>query len=160
MSLKEVDLRDALDPLAGDPVADAARVLAALPQPGIPPVAWWLLGVGVAAGLVLGMSVSDDPIEPQGKFVENIDPTDDPDRGKTRQPDPPNPESEEMGKILFFGLGMVSVTEPGQATVPLDMEYLLELGTRFETGEHSLAGTLLDEDIQVRMGKRTIAMAG
>jgi hypothetical protein len=57
------DLRDALRPLAGDPVADAARVLAALPStgppagppagPATPPhpwLPWTLLGLGLALG--------------------------------------------------------------------------------------------------------------
>src|SRR5580765_4345302 len=57
------DLRDALRPLAGDPVADAARVLAALPPGGpLPPqypwrypwrhpwLPWTLLGLGLALG--------------------------------------------------------------------------------------------------------------
>ena len=77
MNRQDQELRAALAPLAGDPVEDAARVLAALPNPGIPPVAWWLLGAGLAAGLLAGFWMggeSPTSPDPARQVVQPQDP--------------------------------------------------------------------------------------
>lgn len=151
MNLKEIDLRDALDPLAGDPVDDAARVLKGLPQPGVPPVAWWLLGVGLAAGLLFGLWMADDSIAkkpaPVGEETEDE---------KNRKEKDILPFGE-MENIHFYGLGKVWVHEPGKANVELDGTYEeIEYGTSFDTsGSSSQAGLLLAEEIQLRLDKGT-----
>lgn len=105
------DLGDALRPLAGDPVADAMRVLAALPPGALPPgspegtpppdraprrtdrgrptprwLPWTLLALGLAAGIGIGLALGHDPAQraPDAPRPEQ--------RSDERQPDVPPPD--------------------------------------------------------------------
>lgn len=153
MSLKEIDLRDALEALAGDPVDDASRVLKGLPQPGVPPVAWWLLGVGLAAGLLFGLWMANDSIATRPAPVD-ADPKNEEEKIRKEKDLIP---FKEMANIYFYGLGKVWVHEPGKANVELIGAYdEIEHGTSFDTrGSSSLAGLLLAEEIQLRIDKGT-----
>jgi hypothetical protein len=81
-----------------------------------------------------------------------------------KQPKPPEtPEPTEpteplpaMDFIQFYGLGKVMVTEPGKPATELAGGWRVELGSQFATGT-SLAGLLLEGDIQLRLGKATRA---
>ncbi len=93
MKLRDDDLRRALAPLAGDPAADAARVLTALldepppqrPRSTRPPWPWLLLTLAAAAaGLLLGMLLRGEPAQQQ-------QPAEPP---QQQQPPPPPPPPE------------------------------------------------------------------
>ena len=166
------DLRDALQPLAGDPIADAMRVLAALPPAGpLPPdpapprapLPWWLLLAGVALGAVLGLAAARwfgeaPPLPPQP--VQPPDPTvvpPKPDAPSTlREKEQP---SEYADQLQIMAFGELSIDEPGvgrQLLAPGG--YMAAVGTLFDTGP-SMAGIYAyANDVRVRLDRATLAM--
>jgi FecR protein len=159
MNIDGMDLRDALDPLAGDPVRDAAMVLAGMPKPGLPPITWWLLAAGVLVGLGAGpwlfggdASRTDLPV-----VVQDKDKPDKPDERKEdekRKIDIQPIEKED--RIWFYGTDSVTVIHPDKTRHTLKGDHALAMGCSFETGS-SLAGMLLEYDVQLRLGSNTIA---
>ncbi|MCB9889501.1 MAG: FecR domain-containing protein [Planctomycetes bacterium] len=141
------DLRDALAPLAGDPVADAGRVLAALPelQPAAVRPARPMRLVAAAAGvaLVVGAGVGwwlGRALPPAAPTAGWPSPTKETPGGR----DPRNYGFE------FFGFGTVQVLEPGTPPQELQNRWGLAYGSVLRTGK-SHAGLLLRDDVQVRL---------
>ncbi len=137
------DLRDALAPLAGDPTADAARVLQALPPPGLPPIGWWLGGSGLVLGLLLGIAVgrstADAPPQPA---PQPTTPVQAPDAPQPHDPKPPQPWPMPRDDAFYLmAFGELAVEEPGRG--PGDLKpgaYDLPMGTLVRTTDLSRAG--------------------
>lgn len=162
------DLRDALEPFGSDPVADARRVLAALPDgapvgggpapKGLPLLAWWLLAgaltIGLAAGYLLGRAtetpVPASPGHPKENPAEN--PTENP------KDKPKDPREDMQGSLMLMAFGEVTVNEPKQSREVLaPNQYYVAIGTIFETAE-SMAGIyIFANDARVRLAQETVA---
>lgn len=144
------DLRDALQPLAGDPVADAARVLRALPpldggpqsprpRPGKPwpPTTWWLTTGGLLVGLLIGAFAgrwfggsTPAPIQAPPQNSESGRPTTPP----PPEPDPPKEEPKREIKppllperpsgdpdyMVLMAFGEMTIDEPGEGVQKLE----------------------------------------
>lgn len=150
------DLRDALAPLAGDPTADAARVLQALPPPGLPPIGWWLGGSGLVLGLLLGIAV--------GRSTANAPtpaplPVNQPVTGEPPK-DPPQPWPMPRDDAFYvMAFGELAVEEPGRG--PGDLKagaYDLPMGTLIRTTDLSRAGVYTAvNDSRMRLDCNTTA---
>lgn len=179
------DLRDALQPLAGDPVADAMAVLAKLPplppaspDGPVPPLAprsrerrprapagegaprpfwWWLVGAA-ALGLACGIALTI--VLGGGAAPTPSGPA------KEDVPTPvapdvkkPQPMPDEQLDLMLMAFGDLSVDEPGKGRQALKAgPYTVLPGTLFETGE-SLAGIYIyQNDLRVRLDRATAAI--
>lgn len=175
------DLRDALQPLAGDPIADAMRVLAALPPAGpLPPdpapprapLPWWLLLAGVALGAVLGLAGANwfggappaTSPPPQPAQPPQPAPPPDPAVAKPKPDAPPKSRenerpSEYADQLQIMAFGELSIDEPGvgrQVLAPGG--YMAAVGTLFDTGP-SMAGIYAyANDVRVRLDRATLAL--
>jgi hypothetical protein len=152
----ERELRDALLPLAGDPVADAARVLAALPplpgpgKPGAPPIAWWLLAAGIVVGALLGAFVGRATAP--AKEAEKLETPDKPKDDKP-QPAPPTMLSSDMMMLTAFD--DLAVDEPGQGFQNLRAGvWELWFGSSIVT-RGGQAGFLIRGDLRGRIDRNT-----
>lgn len=176
------DLRDALRPLAGDPVADAARVLAALPPAGpVPPqhpwLPWTLLGLGLALGAgayaVLSrlgapatISATEDPKPAQApKPAEAAPPgpvTQGPvTKNNDRSPSPgvaSGMERENASMLLVMAFGELDVDEPVEGKQHLAPgDYRVRVDSSFATKD-ALAGIYAyANDAALRLDRQTIA---
>jgi hypothetical protein len=165
------DLRDALRPLAGDPVADAARVLAALP-PQHPWLPWTLLGLGLALGAgsyaVLSrlgapaaISASEDP-----KPSDAPKPKDGPKEAAPAEPvarsNDRSPgmgmEREDPSMLLVMAFGELDLDEPGEGKQHLAAgEHRVRVDSSFATKD-ALAGIYaFANDAALRLDRQTIA---
>ena len=175
------DLRDALQPLAGDPIADAMRVLAALPPAGpLPPdpapprapMPWWLLLAGVVFGVVLGLAgaswfagapVATSPPPPPAQPEQPVQRSDpamaQPKPDAPRKPRENERPSEWADQLQIMAFGEVSIDEPGvgrQLLAPGG--YMAAVGTLFDTGP-SMAGVYTyANDVRVRLDRATLAL--
>ena len=179
------DLRDALQPLAGDPVADAMAVLAKLPPlppaspdgpvppqvprlrerrpraptgEGAPRPFWWWLVSAAALGLACGIALTI-------ALGGNAAPTP---SGPAKEDVPtpvapdvkkPQPMPDEQLDLMLMAFGDLSVDEPGKGRQALKAgPYTVLPGTLFETGE-SLAGIYIyQNDLRVRLDRATAAI--
>ncbi|MCA8973637.1 MAG: hypothetical protein KDC98_02900 [Planctomycetes bacterium] len=162
------DLRDALRPLDGDPIADAERVLAALPggtggpsgpARGLPQWFWWGLGavlaVGLAAGYLLGrVGGSAAPAAAPADDKPAVDEPEAADPGKKPPPDPMAADPH----LLLMAFGPIAIEEPKMARHVVEPnQYRIELGTTFDTGD-SMAGLYVyGNDARVRLATNTVA---
>lgn len=167
------DLRDALETLAGDPIADARRVLAALPPGpvtpppprGLPPAGWWMLGGGLVLGLGAGMLLMRLGVAPapadQPPAIERQDdkaPVDDK-KPEPKKPDQPRtwpmPESEG---VLLMAFAPMSIDEPGSGVQQLEpMQYQVADGTTFTTREGTAGLYMMANDVRLRLDAMTEA---
>lgn len=158
MSLKDVDIRDALAPLAGDPVEDAAKVLDKLPGPGVPPIAWWLLGAGAAAGILVGVLFGPEPEPPAPQPQQPV-------AEQQKLPETKEEWEAELKrrfpehyseKFTAYGLGEIGLTEPNTKEVWFKGSIIdIAMGTVIRTTAHSQSGMLLAREVQVRMDHET-----
>ncbi|MGE3174548.1 MAG: hypothetical protein AB7O97_18095 [Planctomycetota bacterium] len=177
------DLPDALRPLRGDPVADAARVLAALP-PGPPAGAprdpggrpwlpWALLGLGLLAGGAVGYALGGGaaapaesterpdarPPEPSEQPAKEPEPTKEPDKEKEpdKQPQPVPFERAEMREMLYvMAFGPIDVDEPGFGAQGLARgEWRTKLGSQFRTGPSQAGVYVYANDARMRIDRET-----
>jgi hypothetical protein len=166
------DLHDALQPLAGDPVADAARLLAALP-PGPPPAAprgpWWLpwtmLAVGLAGGLALDRLMpraekplqamsTEKPDEKEQPKVLDASPTSQGNRMPAGQSPPP------MG-LTVMCFGTAEIDEPGFGRQELKPgAYECALDTVFRTTKGQIGIYMMANDARVRIDNGGEARVG
>jgi hypothetical protein len=168
------DLRDALQLLAGDPVADATRVLAALPPGGpgaprdagrrpLPPVSWWLLALGLAVGLAVGFAagafLNRGAEAPKQEAPRQDEPKPEP------KPEPkaePQPEpKKEAPHLMLMAYGMLSIDEPGVGVQELEPgNYMSAMGTRCTTRD-GLAGVYVSTNgSYARLGPKSTATIG
>jgi len=163
MSFSDRDLRDALQPLAGDAMATATRVLAALPapRPPLPPLGWWLLGGGLLLGFLGGFLLapagqpaaaptqvqppkSDAPQKDQPEVdkkpevdKEHKDP---PPKDPTKDPSPSM--MMERDTLLLMAFGSLGVDEPGKEHEELKPgQWYVQAGTAITT-DQGTAGIL------------------
>jgi hypothetical protein len=174
------DLPAALRPLAGDPVADAARVLAALPAgppPGGGPSArpwlpWTLLAVGLLAGVGIGRVVSGpagnaQPMTPTNATGDKPDRDTKPDKTvKPDKPDKPDKSAPQPGPgmadyrdmLQVMAFGPIEVDEPGSGVQALDRgEWHTALGTLFRTGRGQAGIYAYANDARARLDRDTVA---
>lgn len=166
------DLRDALAPLAGDPVADAMRVLAALPPAPVPPpppkggpkLPWWWLAAAFVFTLALGAAagawfVGGAAAEPDKGAEKPSDKA--PDKGKEQAKDKPGmaPWSSSSDQLQVLSLAAAVVHEPGQPAADLaaGQTYLVPIGTRFETGDGAAGIYAFANDARVRLDRQSTA---
>lgn len=178
------DLRDALRPLGGDPIADAARVLAALPPgppagpptgapqaprgPARPWLPWTLLAVGSLGGFALGRAFA--PADPAAVAPPVTTPNlPVPTQGQPIQPpeqpkDPPDKPAIDVGfvgaasdHLTVMAFGELAVDEPKSGHQELDPgSWMTELGTRFTT--QGQAGIYVNaNDVRIRLDVATTA---
>jgi len=179
------DLRDALSPLSGDPVADAQAVLARLPGGGGPNGApqkpwlpWTLLGLGLLGGFVAGRWSSgavDDTSAGTGSVAGSDgqrgpaggeaaaggagagQPAVDPPGGEPREPKQP-PPIEPVDHLGVMAFGPIEVDEPTEGRSRLEPgEWLTAFGTQFVTGDGQAGVYLYADDSSVRIDRDTIA---
>jgi hypothetical protein len=139
LTLHDDDLRRALAPLAGDPAADAARVLRALarePIPETPPPAprlpWWVpfgfgaaAAAGLLAGLLLARRTTPEPVPP-------IQPPDQPPVEVVKDP------KSQLGARLLVAMGP-SFYLRGQEKQKLEVGGLVPVGYTIATDAYSKA---------------------
>lgn len=163
------ELREALQPLAGDPVADAMRVLAALPP--VPPPApapprrippWWLLGgivLGLTAGLGLGFALSPGPPDPaqqaeNEKILQEQKAKEAAAKGKA----PPGMPSDSRQWLDVTAFGAIAIDEPGEGKQELKPgQYMTKLGTTFTSNDALVGVYVFVNDARVRLDRRTVA---
>ncbi len=160
------DLADALRPLAGDPVADAARVLAALPAaPAEPPprarhapwthwLPWTLLLVGALVGIgidrLLTPGSSAPAAPPEVKDAEPPPPTPDmaPNQGFLSGP------SKSDHQLLVMAFGPLDIDEPGLGVQHLEEgQWQTALGTSFKTANSQVGLYTYANDARVRLDR-------
>jgi len=162
------DLHDALHPLGGDPVADAARVLAALP-PGPPPATprgpWWLPWTMLAIGLAGGLAFDRLMPRPQQPLQALPDVRKENDKPKP-PPDVANPAVQTMparSPMLPMGLtvmsfGTTEIDEPGVGRQELKPgQYECALDTVFRTTKGQVGVYVIANDARVRIDYGTAA---
>lgn len=168
MTFTEQDLRDALQPLAGDPVQDASRVLDALPKPPLPPVTWWLSGAGLLAGVLLGGLLgwvaglgsggATVPVEPRD---ERATQETEPQKQEEQRPqeDKPGVRMPMEMEIYLMAFGELTVNEPGIGRQVLHPDsYGLVMGSSIETSQESRAGVHVpSDDVVLRLDHETVA---
>lgn len=154
----ERDLREALHDLAGDPVADAERVLAALP-PGAPrgtsPRPFVLLAAAMfAAGLAIGWWCWSGPSAPAKATTPPAV------AGKPDKPMPDKPTPEAMAEQLqFVALDAVEIDEPGEGVQHVEPGvYRTRVGTKFTTGRGLVGAHAYASDAAVRFASDTVAV--
>lgn len=162
------DLHDALKPLAGEPVADAARVLAALP-PGPPPVMprgpWWLpwtmLAVGFAGGLALDrvMPRAERPLQAMSGEPKTDDKEKEKEKEQPKPPDitpvsrpgAPDKSPPPMG-LTLMSFGSMEIDEPGFGRQDLKPgAYETALDTLFWTTKGQAGIYVMANDARVRL---------
>lgn len=160
MSNLDRDLRDALAPLGGDPVADARRVLAALPpvpppsqgrpDRGLPPIAWWLLGAGLALGLLGGLGLGA-ALDRGATPAAPGDPT--PQVPEPPPKQPPDPWQGREHLLYLMAFGPVQVDEPGVGRQDLEpAAYEVAVGTLVRTNDESRVGVhVMATDARIRL---------
>jgi hypothetical protein len=171
------DLREALEQLAGDPIADAQRVLAALPPPGpapeppgrgLPPLGWWMLGAGLLLGfgagalMAPGAATALPPARLDPPKVESPKP-DKPDDNKPKPDDkkpdkpPPNWPMESEG-IAMMAFAPMAIDEPGVGVQEIEARpYRVADGTTFITRNGPAGLYIVQNDVRVRLDVMTRA---
>lgn len=168
------DLRDALQPLAGDPVADAARVLAALPPmgPGVgpgsgprpdrhtprggKPFPWWWVSGALVLGMLLGYAIAQlhSPEPPRSMGPAKKEPEAGKDPWQSTSTMPP-----AMGEVLdVMAFGKIDVVEPGKERQTLRAgDWRADLGAEFATGDGMAGIYVYGTDARVRLDRVTVA---
>lgn len=156
------DLRDALETLAGDPIADARRVLAGLPPAGprpgpkrVPPIGWWMLGAGLVLGIGAGMLL----MRPGKTSLPTSPPKETPkeDLPKDKPPAPTWPMPESNG-ILLMAFAPMAVDEPGTGFQEIEpRQYQLTDGTTFVTRDGPAGLYVPANDVRLRLDAMTRA---
>jgi hypothetical protein len=177
--MNDRDLREALAPLAGDPVQDAARVLKALPPRGpggngprrVPPVGWWLLGSGLLLGTLAGLwygpgqapAPAPLPVAPvtQPAQPKEEKPEEKPKEEQPKEPQPANPMLPREDMLYLMAFGKVHVDEPGGGAQDLQPGgFWVALGTTVATDDGAQAGLYRQaDDSRLRSDYETVATA-
>lgn len=172
------DLREALEQLAGDPIADAQLVLESLPPPGpapeppgrgLPPLGWWMLGAGLLLGFGAGALMAPGgtaALPPAGLTPPKVESPkqDKPDDNKpkpddNKQPDKPPPgwpmESEGIAMMAFAPM---AIDEPGAGHQEIEARpYRVADGTTFITRNGPAGLYIVQNDVRVRLDVMTRA---
>lgn len=159
--MNERDLREALAPLQGDPVQDAARVLAALPPgpPGaakgkpLPPLTWWLLGSGLVFGAVVGLWLGRGTAPAARPEVKPAVPA------KAEEPVKPPPPAVRDEFLYLMAEGKVQIDEPGFGIRNLERgSAVAAAGTTVTTEGKSHVGChVLRNDAKLHFDEGTVA---
>ncbi len=173
------DLRDALQPLGGDPIADAMRVLAALPPgPPVPPqptrptrppspkrppqVPWGLLLaalMGLAVGIAIGAWSFGQAPAPTVPPPPAVPPT------KEEPPTKLEPKAREsepsamVDRLQMMAFGELVIDEPGVGRQELKPgPYTMAVGTLCDTGTAMAGLYVYANDVRIRLDRDTVAL--
>lgn len=163
------DLRDALQPLAGDPVAAAARVLGALgarrrrrapPRP----LVWWLVGAAFACGLGAGWVWRALLTGAAAPLPHEAAPGDARPGPAAVEPRATKPQDEAAAKgemagfVQFVAVDRLEIDEPGDGVQDLEPGvYRARVGTKFTTRNGVVSAFAFANEARLRLDAGTVA---